>query len=250
MRLKLLEAVDAVEAEESKRLLDRFNSAKSPSTKAEPGTQRDGTTRPLDPRLGRSGGQVDVHAWFGADSPLGRVFVAHHNQRVSALRIAKGGNFASNPDTGLSTSNWGVVDATGFVTFMRNEVGVEADTEPDPDQDRDLVGHVRAALAGGLTDIPLDLSSLASAPFHQEVLEATTQIPRGEVRTYKELAHMVGRPTSYRPVSEAMRRNPVPLLIPCHRVVHETFRRTEDVGKWGYGNIMKAHLLALEGAVS
>ncbi len=61
---------------------------------------------------------------------------------------------------------------------------------------------------------------------------------------------MVGRPTSYRPVSEAMRRNPVPLLIPCHRVVHETSRRTEDVGKWGYGNIMKAHLLALEGAVS
>ena len=145
------------------------------------------------------------------------------------------GNLACDLESGLSTSKWGVMDADGFVAFLCDEIGVDAEAGPDPDRDPELVKKVQVALEAGRTDVPIDLSSLASAPVHKDVLLATTRIPRGEVRTYKDVAQMVGRPNAYRPVSEAMRRNPVPLLVPCHRVVHETFRRTprcRQVGLW------------------
>ena len=93
------------------------------------------------------------------------------------------------------------------------------------------------------TDVPVDLSS--RSVFHQEVLRATARIPRGEVRTYGELAAIVGRPRAARAVGTAMARNPVPLLVPCHRVVPSS----GGVGNYGFGSDLKAKLLAGEGVV-
>ncbi|MXW89512.1 MAG: MGMT family protein [Acidimicrobiaceae bacterium] len=124
---------------------------------------------------------------------------------------------------------------------MRDEVGT--DVEPDPDPDPKLVARVGEALATGRTDVPVDLSSRSE--FHQEVLRATARIPRGEVRTYGELAEIVGRPRAARAVGTAMARNPVPLLVPCHRVVPSS----GGVGNYGYRPELKAKLLAGEGVV-
>ena len=74
---------------------------------------------------------------------------------------------------------------------------------------------------------------------------ATARIPRGEVRTYGELAAIVGRPRAARAVGTAMARNPVPLLVPCHRVVPSS----GGVGNYGFGSDLKAKLLAGEGVV-
>ena len=166
-----------------------------------------------------------AHLWFTADSPAGPVFVAHSNGWVSGLQITPDGR---EPDPGR------------FVDYMRDEVG--ADVEPDPDPDPKLVARVDEALATGRTDVPVDLSSRSE--FHQEVLRATARIPRGEVRTYGELAEAVGRPRAARAVGTAMARNPVPLLVPCHRVVPSS----GGVGKFGFGSDLKAKLLANEGA--
>ena len=167
-----------------------------------------------------------THLWFTADSPAGPVFVAHSNGWVSGLLIAPDGR---EPDPGR------------FVEYMRDEVGT--DVEPDPDPDPKLVARVGEALATGRTDVPVDLSSRSE--FHQEVLRATARIPRGEVRTYGELAEIVGRPRAARAVGTAMARNPVPLLVPCHRVVPSS----GGVGKYGYRPELKAKLLAGEGVV-
>ncbi len=165
-----------------------------------------------------------THLWFMAPSPVGPVFVAHAHGWISGLQIVPGG---SEPEPGR------------FVDYMRDEVGV--DVEADPDPDAKLVARVSEALATGRTDVPVDLSS--RTPFHQEVLRATTRIPPGEVRTYAELASMVGRPRAARAVGTAMARNPVPLLVPCHRVVPSS----GGVGHYGYGSDLKAKLLAGEG---
>jgi O-6-methylguanine DNA methyltransferase len=78
---------------------------------------------------------------------------------------------------------------------------------------------INAALAGrALPKLPpLDLAQ--GTEFHQAVWRALTEIPTGETRTYKQIAARLGRPKAARAVGQACGANPIPLLIPCHRVV-------------------------------
>jgi len=127
------------------------------------------------------------------------------------------------------------------------------------------VGHLRAAAAalsaatGGeedaaaqlLHDLPIDLEDRPA--WDRDVLDAVRAIPRGEVRGYGEVARAIGRPGAARAVGAAVGRNPVGLLIPCHRVV------AGDGTLGGYGGgwwgdrerllELKAELLAREGVV-
>ncbi|MGQ9729862.1 MAG: methylated-DNA--[protein]-cysteine S-methyltransferase [Candidatus Zipacnadales bacterium] len=66
-------------------------------------------------------------------------------------------------------------------------------------------------------DLPLDLCSLPE--FTRQVLLACHQIPPAETRSYGDLARYVGNPRAARAVGQALRRNPLPLIIPCHRVI-------------------------------
>jgi methylated-DNA-[protein]-cysteine S-methyltransferase len=77
------------------------------------------------------------------------------------------------------------------------------------------------------------------------VLYETYAIPRGQVATYAELARRVGRPRAFRAVGNTMRLNPIPIVIPCHRVVGVN----GDLTGFGGGLGMKRKLLELEGAV-
>lgn len=105
---------------------------------------------------------------------------------------------------------------------------------------RDAVG-ARRAFAG-----PVDLAR--AGPFEREVLAELRRIPAGQVRSYGEIARAVGQPGAARAVGTACARNPVPLLIPCHRVVRS------DGGLGGYslfgGVNLKRRLLESEGALS
>jgi len=66
-------------------------------------------------------------------------------------------------------------------------------------------------------DLPLDLSALT--PFQRQVLSVTKRIPWGKVWTYQRVAETMGRAKASRPVGQALGRNPVPIVIPCHRVI-------------------------------
>ncbi len=94
-------------------------------------------------------------------------------------------------------------------------------------------------------DIPIDWSVMT--PFQQKVLQATYAIPRGEVHTYGQIAAGCGNPGAARAVGRAEATNPMPLVVPCHRVV------AADQSLHGYsapgGLHTKAWLLRLEGAL-
>lgn len=87
----------------------------------------------------------------------------------------------------------------------------------------------------------VDISELT--PFEQSALRAAAEIPPGEVRSYGWIATHIGAPNAARAVGQAMARNPVPLLYPCHRVVDSA----GHLHHYEYGLEMKARLLELEG---
>jgi methylated-DNA-[protein]-cysteine S-methyltransferase len=94
--------------------------------------------------------------------------------------------------------------------------------------------------------LPVDLS-LVAAPFRRAVLETLhDEIRRGQVVTYGALAGRAGNPRAYRAAATACARNPVPILVPCHRVLPVT----GGIGDYGGGPERKRALLELEGVAS
>jgi methylated-DNA-[protein]-cysteine S-methyltransferase len=83
-------------------------------------------------------------------------------------------------------------------------------------------------------------------PFAKKVYKIVAKIPLGRVRTYKWVAAKAGAPGAVRAVGSALRRNPYPLVIPCHRVV----RSDGDCGNYAWGRMRKARLLELEKRVA
>ena len=101
---------------------------------------------------------------------------------------------------------------------------------------------VRVVEEGARFEFPVALERLH--PFQQRVLEAIRAIPRGEVRSYGWVAGRIGSPAAVRAVGTALARNPIPVLIPCHRVV----RADRILGEYsGGGSKVKAQILRWEG---
>ncbi|HYK90911.1 MAG TPA: methylated-DNA--[protein]-cysteine S-methyltransferase [Acidobacteriota bacterium] len=98
----------------------------------------------------------------------------------------------------------------------------------------------QAAAGRPAAKAPIDLSRLS--PFEREVLLHLRRIPRGEVRTYGWLAQEAGRPRAVRAVGNTMARNPVPLLLPCHRIVPAA----GGIGQYAFGSALKRELLKRE----
>lgn len=93
-------------------------------------------------------------------------------------------------------------------------------------------------------DVPLDWS--LSQGFRQRVLKAIASIPFGEVRTYRDMATAAGNAAAVRAAGSACGSNPIPLIVPCHRVL----RTGGGLGGYGGGLDVKRKLLQLEGVLS
>jgi len=89
-------------------------------------------------------------------------------------------------------------------------------------------------------DLPL---APQGTPFQQKVWAALRAIPYGQIRSYKDLARSAGCPRGFQAVGQANRRNPIPILIPCHRVI----AADGSAGGYGGGLELKRALLAIEG---
>ena len=102
-------------------------------------------------------------------------------------------------------------------------------------------GLVAALHDGSPRGLAVDLSGLSA--FGRAVLMVTAEIPFGQVRPYAWVARQVGRPGAVRAAGSALARNPLPVVIPCHRVVRSDGR----VGEYGFGAECKRALLEREG---
>ena len=96
-----------------------------------------------------------------------------------------------------------------------------------------------------LTDFDLELDLSLLTPFSRRVLDGTSAIRYGSYETYSEVAAGIGSPRAARAVGNAVAANPIPLVIPCHRVL----RAGGLLGKYGGGVERKRFLLELEGAI-
>ena len=160
------------------------------------------------------------------DTPIGRLLVVQGPNGI--VRVG----FEEEPEDALLA---GVAAALGpRVVASDREM---ADT-------RDAIS---AYLEGGdgPLDLPVDLG-LVHAPFRRAVLETLHDtVRRGEVVTYGALASRSGRPKAHRAAASACARNPVPIVVPCHRVLPGS----GGIGNYGGGAERKRVLLELEGAL-
>jgi methylated-DNA-[protein]-cysteine S-methyltransferase len=165
-----------------------------------------------------------VVAYRVFDSPLGPVLLAHSEQGVVLLEYLHGPKDAAH-------------------SRLRRAHGIEP-VEAGGDIEA-LYRDFRAYVEGRTRrlDWPLDLR-LARSPFQRAVLRRTAEIPYGAVVSYKRLAQDLGHPRAVRAVAQALRWNPVPVAIPCHRVVGVAGHLTGYAG----GEVTrKRQLLAVEG---
>jgi AraC family transcriptional regulator of adaptative response/methylated-DNA-[protein]-cysteine methyltransferase len=154
------------------------------------------------------------------ESPLGLLLVAATERGVCNVRIgAAAGEVLS-----------GLREEFPFAALERDDAGLAT------------WAAAVAGLAAGrppAVEVPLDVPA---SRFRRRVWEALRRIPRGERRTYAELARAIGRPRAARAVGGACAANPVALLIPCHRVVPSA----GGVGGYRWGAARKLALLRAE----
>lgn len=156
-------------------------------------------------------------------SPLGPILIARSGEGVSMVEYLES-----------------QAAATSRLARLAGVDAVEDETETEALY-RDLLDY----LEGRRTrlDWPLDLR-LASSDFQRRVLQVTSRLPYGAVTSYAHIARDIGAPAATRAVAQALRWNPVPIAIPCHRVIGSSGDLT---GYAGNKVSLKQRLLALEG---
>jgi O-6-methylguanine DNA methyltransferase len=179
----------------------------------------------LTPRVNR--GELVEHVLargtdrlFSCNSPLGEVYVGVSQSGVRLL------GRAASPEE--------------FAKRYRERFGRLLAWSTD-ETTRRMAERVAAAIAGEKVEVPADLSG--TTPFQRRVLEVVRGIDRGEVRPYAWVAREAGSPKASRAVGTVMANNPVPLLIPCHRVI----RNDGTTGSYAFGAGEKVGLLEGEG---
>jgi len=180
-----------------------------------------------DTQLGMAPGSYRAgapHARIGyaiGDSPLGRVLIAATDRGLCSVILA-------DTDHRLTTE-------------LRKQFPL-ADLSANPEL-ASMLGQVLSQFTEhpAALDLPLDLRATA---FQMRVWEALRRIPRGETRSYAELARSLGQPTAVRAVARACATNPVAVVIPCHRVIGSNGNPTGY--RWGVER--KEKLLKLEKA--
>ncbi len=163
-------------------------------------------------------------AWIGVDrhTPLGPVWAGVSDGGLVAVDIRQGADRMLR-----------LLKHLGYAEIVEDQQRVQAALE-----------QIGEYLAGKRQTFNLPIDWSVMLPFQEEVLRLTYGIPYGQTLTYGEIAHRIGRPRSARAVGRAQATNPMPLVIPCHRVLGS------DGGLHGYGAgeglATKAWLLEME----
>ncbi|MFN8161147.1 MAG: methylated-DNA--[protein]-cysteine S-methyltransferase [Solirubrobacterales bacterium] len=168
-------------------------------------------------------GLVDV-AYASEDSPFGPLLLAATGRGLVMVSLPN-----HQPDSALER--------------LAAEVSprvLEAPARLDP-----VRRELDLYFAGELEEFDLPLDWSLTAGFRRRVLRATARIPYGETRSYTEMARSAGNERAQRAAGSALGSNPIPIVVPCHRVL----RAGGALGGYGGGLEMKEALLRMEGAL-
>ncbi len=131
------------------------------------------------------------------------------------------------------------IDGSAVIKIGLNQACNCRDVDPLLDK---VFEQINWYLAGKLTAFDLPLAPVGTE-FQQQVWQALLQIPYGQTRTYAQIAAQIGRPKAVRAVGTAIGKNPIPIIVPCHRVVAKA-----GLGGFSLGLPIKKRLLAIEQA--
>jgi methylated-DNA-[protein]-cysteine S-methyltransferase len=190
---------------------------RAPMTGADPTLAR----AELESRLADIRSRMVAYGMF--DSPLGKLLIARSELGVSMVR------YIDSERSGKS-----------FLARLAGDDAVE-DKSAVEGTYRELVDYLGARSTR--LPWPLDLR-WAGSDFQRRVLAATAQLPYGAITSYGGIARRIGEPASVRAVAQALRHNPIPIAIPCHRVIGSAGDLT---GYAGTRIGLKERLLSLEG---
>lgn len=174
--------------------------------------------------MSSSSGPAIVYLGSARIAGLGAVEVAATDLGICAIALPQWN------DHDLRLGAW---EAAGFHAKRAKHVVIEQ-----------ALAELRAFAAGERLDFNVALDLRYLPPFTQRVLRALLRVPSGTVLTYGQLAAKAGSPQAARAVGGAVGRNPIPVIVPCHRVV-----ASNGIGGFGLGLECKRTLLALEGVV-
>lgn len=178
----------------------------------------------MTPTAYQRGGAGMLIDYTIVDSPLGRLLVAATERGVCRI--------------GLDNSDE-VLERTLYHEYPAAEIHRECERL------RPWLEEVVHYLAGQQPHLELPLDIRATA-FQWRVWEELRTIPSGQIRSYSAIAHAIGQPQAQRAVAQACKQNPVPLVIPCHRVV----RANGETGGYRWGAERKKRLLEQERAMT
>ena len=174
-------------------------------------------------------GLIDV-AYATVDSPFGELLVARTDRGVVRLALPT--------HRGSQRSRDEILEELATVVSPRV---LESPKRLDQER-RELEDYFEGRRHD--FDVPVDWS-LTSPGFRSRALHAVARIPYGKTKTYTQIAKTAGNPRAFRAAGTACGHNPIPLIVPCHRVVQSG----GGIGNYGGGPEMKEALLELEGAL-
>jgi AraC family transcriptional regulator of adaptative response/methylated-DNA-[protein]-cysteine methyltransferase len=174
----------------------------------------------MEPREYAGGASAKVLIWSITPTAIGQVLVVASVEGICSIKIG--------------TNNQELTDEARNefpkATMIRNDEAM-----------RDVMHAMRAyAMGAQIADLPTDVAGTA---FQAKVWAALRQIPRGETRTYSQVAEEIGNPKAVRAVARACAMNPVALVVPCHRVI----RNDGSLAGYYWGIEIKQALLEIEG---
>jgi len=167
---------------------------------------------------------VEEVYYSSVSSPIGKIWVASARAGVCLVRF-------------------GLLEKEEFLEEIRGWGG--GHPRADREFNRGVSEEIRAYFEGTITRFSTPVHPQGGS-FDMKVWEAVQKIPLGETRSYLEIAQEVGNPRGCRAVGGANRRNPIPLLIPCHRVI----RKDGGLGGFSSGTAIKEWLLRFEQKVA
>ncbi|OIQ20829.1 MAG: hypothetical protein BM556_02480 [Bacteriovorax sp. MedPE-SWde] len=146
-------------------------------------------------------------------------------------------------------SKIGIIKVSGCSSYIRKVDFLEGSQVQDSSENinvpsplyTDAKNQIQEYLSGQRSSFDLALNFESGTEFQQSVWKEMLKIPYGEVRTYGEIAKLLGKPGASRAIGGACNKNPIPLIIPCHRIVSST-----GLGGFAYGLTMKNEVLNIE----